>query len=166
MATLFSSPTAEHLIQHGSVVLTPPMSILHDFSTYSPSRDALYTRLLSNFSGRGRSKGERLEALQVSIQLTPAEALRGVVVPIGVPVFTPCVACSGSGCDWVVACATCRGQGMMEREQTVRVRVPPMVQQGSVLEVSLTHVGIENFFLRLQIQITWEARASLWLEER
>lgn len=157
-----SDPTSLH--QPEVVILTPPMSILQDFASYSPSRDALYARLLSNFTGRGRPKGERTEALNVSIELTPQEAIRGVTVPVGVPAFAPCHDCRGSGYDWLAVYTACGGQGTIEREQAVPVRIPPLTQQGAVIEVSLKHLGIQNFFLRLHIDIRWDARATLWIE--
>jgi len=132
-----------------------PMSILHDFSTISPSYEALRDRLLRNFTGRGRPKAERVESLTAEVRLSPYEALQGAVVPVGIPVFVRCAMCGGSGREWFSPCLSCRGQGMIEREETVRVGIPPRVTEGAILEVPLHRWGIHNLFLRLRIRITW-----------
>jgi molecular chaperone DnaJ/curved DNA-binding protein len=130
------------------------MSILHDFQTIRPSFDALFDRMLRNFTGIEVSKGERIEDLNVEVVLSPPEAARGVLAPIGVPVFRPCSLCSGSGRDWLAPCMACGGQGMIEQEMTVSVRIPPMVRDRTVIEVPIEGLGIHNFFLRLHIRIS------------
>jgi DnaJ-class molecular chaperone len=130
------------------------MAILADFGTVSPSSAALYERLRRNFTGRGVPKAERLERLTAEVQLSPYEALRGVVVPIGLPVFVRCAACRGSGRDGFAFCLPCLGQGVVETERTVPVRVPPGVQEGAPVEVPLHRLGIDNFYLCLHIRLT------------
>jgi DnaJ-class molecular chaperone len=132
-----------------------PMSVLHDFGTISPSFDALYDRLRRNFTGRGTPKAERLESLNAELKLSPYEALRGVMVPVGIPVFVRCAACDGSGREWFSLCLTCQGQGMIETEQTISVQLPPGVRDGTIIEVPLRRMGIHNFSLRLHIRVTW-----------
>ena len=129
------------------------MSILHDFGTMSPSFEALWDRLLQNFTGRGTSKAERLESLTVEVRLSPYEALRGVSVPVGIPVFVRCTVCGGSGRDWYAICLACQGRGMVETERTVHVRIPPNVPEGTMFEMPLHGLGIHNLFLRLLIRI-------------
>jgi DnaJ-class molecular chaperone len=46
------------------------------------------------------------------------------------------------------------GQGMIEREETIAVRIPPGVPSGTVLETPLSQVGITNFYLRVHIHTT------------
>ena len=94
---------------------------------------------------------EHLEGLNFEVLLTADESARGCTVPVRVPVFSRCPACGGSGRDWLFPCAVCQQQGMIEREQTVRVRIPPMPRAGSVFEIPLRGLGIHNFYLRLHI---------------
>jgi len=98
-------------------------------------------------------KGEQLEGLNFEIVLSPEESGRGCTVPVHVPVFLRCPECRGSGRDWVFPCAFCQQQGMVESEQTVRIRIPPMFPPGSILEVPLYRLGINNLYLRLHIFI-------------
>jgi len=136
-------------------LIPEPMSILHDFGTVSPSFAALYDRLRRNFTGRGVPKAERLERLNVEVQLSPYEAFQGGVVPIGLPGFVRCAACRGSGREGLTLCPRCMGQGVVETEHTVLVRVPPGVQDGTIVEVPLHSLGIDNFYLCLHIRLTW-----------
>ncbi len=130
-----------------------PISVLQGFQTVRPSLEALLERLLRNFTGRGVPKGERLEALNLEVILSPEEALRGGVVPLRVPVFYPCPRCGGSGREWLFPCTYCWEQGMVEEEETVRVRIPPLVRDGTVLEVPIRGLGIHNLYLRLYVRI-------------
>src|SRR5437764_10594934 len=94
-------------------LIPTPLSIAHDFATLHPSLDALRTRLLRNFTGRGVPKGERVADLNVEVQLSPEEARRGGIIDIGVPVFTPCMLCAGTWREWCFLCSACMGQGMV-----------------------------------------------------
>ena len=101
-----------------------PMSLLlADFGTISPSFDALSDHLLQNFTGRETPKAVQLASLTVEVRLSPYEALQGVMVPLGIPVFMRCAVCGGSGRDWYTLCLSCQGQGMVETEHTVHVRL-------------------------------------------
>lgn len=130
-----------------------PMSIIHDFQTIRPSFDALFERIFRNFSGIGATKAERLPDLNVEVILTPREAAIGAVAPIAVPVFRACRSCDGTAREWLFPCVSCRGQGMIEDHETVSVRIPAMVRDGSVIELPLAGLGLHNFYLRLHIRI-------------
>jgi molecular chaperone DnaJ len=130
-----------------------PMSILHDFQTIRPSFDALFDRMLRNFTGIGVTKAERLEDLNIEVILTPMKAARGVVAPIEVPVFRTCWSCHGTGREWLFPCVACAGQGIIEEYETVSVRIPPTVHDRSVIELPIEGFGIHNFYLRLHIRI-------------
>jgi molecular chaperone DnaJ len=132
-----------------------PMSLFSDFGTISSSVDALYDHLLQNFTERETSKAVQLASLTVEVRLSPYEALQGVMVPLGIPVFVRCAVCGGSGRDWYTLCLSCQGQGMVETEHTVHVRIPPRVREGTMVEVPVHQLGIHNVFVRVHIRITW-----------
>jgi DnaJ-class molecular chaperone len=121
--------------EHGDIVAvqrTPPeplvrepVTILGNREGISPSFEAMYDRFLRNFTGIGVPKSEHLESLNVEVLLTPEEVSRGCVVPVGVPVFSRCLQCGGSGRDWVFPCAYCQRQGMIETEEQLQIRIPP-----------------------------------------
>jgi molecular chaperone DnaJ len=135
-------------------VVTPePRSLFGDPTAVRPSFDALYARWRANFQAADRPKSEHVEELVFEVVLTPFEAAQGGVVPIGVPVFRPCPVCDGTGHDLLFPCSACRRQGVVEDEEVAHVRLPPMVQHGTILEVPLRGLGIHNFHLRLHIAI-------------
>jgi DnaJ-class molecular chaperone len=129
-------------------------SVLRDFETLRPGFEPLFERFVRNFTGENIPKGERLEALNVELLLSPEEAARGITVPVGVPVFYRCPQCGGSGREWLFSCLDCHGQGTIEEEETVRIRIPAMIRDRAVVEVPIHGLGIHNFFLRLYIRIS------------
>jgi DnaJ-class molecular chaperone len=134
-------------------LIPEPRSIRGDFQTVRPGYEPLFDRLFRNFSGLGIPKGEHIEGLYVEIALSSAEAMAGAVIPVGVPVFYTCPVCEGSGRNWLFPCIQCGEQGMIEEEETVNVRIPPMVRDGTVLELPIHGLGIHNFYLCLHIRI-------------
>ena len=42
---------------------------------------------------------------------------------------------------------------MVEDEETVKIRIPPMVKDGAIFELPLRDLGIHNLYLRLYIRI-------------
>lgn len=126
---------------------------LHDFETVHPSLEALFERILRNFTSLDVPKSEHLEPLDFEVVLTPEEAARGGTVPIGIPVFRTCPACRGSGRDWLFACSHCAGGGVGADERVIEVRIPPVRQAPAVLEVPLHSLGIRNLYLRLRLRV-------------
>jgi molecular chaperone DnaJ len=155
--SLLRSEPLEQTRRQGSYQPEPlvpkPISILRDFQTIRPSFDALFDRILRNFSGIGVTKAERIEDLNIEVILTPMEAAKGGVTPIEVPVFRTCWSCHGTGREWLFSCLACAGYGMIEEHETVSVRIPPMVRDRSVIELPIEGLGIHNFYLRLHIRI-------------
>jgi len=128
-----------------------PVTILGQPESIEPSFEAMFDRFFRNFSGVGVPKSERLEGLNFEVLLTPAEIAHGCVVPVQVPVFRPCPQCDGTGYSWAFPCTYCQRQGLIETEQIVRIRVPPMVPSGTVFELPLQGLGIHNLYLRLHV---------------
>lgn len=79
---------------------------------------------------------------------SPEEAARGRVAQVRVPVFSPYPTCAGSGQDWLFSCSSCEGQRMIEEEESVRVQIPPMVRDDTLVEVSVRGLGLHNLYLR------------------
>ncbi len=134
-------------------LISEPISIIRDFSTVGPSLEALFDRFMRNFTGRRMPKAERTEGLTLEIVLTSEEASRGGSITFGVPMWHPCTSCGGSGREWPFACTHCQGQGILEVERPVTLRVPAGVQSGAIYEVSLRGLGIENLHLVVHFRI-------------
>jgi DnaJ-class molecular chaperone len=149
---LVNAPYVEPLIpEDGS---DDPVSLFRDFQTIRPSDEALRDRLRRNFTGRDVPKAEHAEALTVELELNAEQALRGGTVPLAIPVARECPACDGARSAGVFPCVHCGQSGWIEDEQTVRVRIPPGVRSGSVTELPLDGLGIENLYLRLLVRVT------------
>jgi hypothetical protein len=160
-AELPSRPAAEVIVSRPDwpkpEPLDPePRSLFRDYARISASLEELYERFARNFTRRGISKAERLQALTVDVVLSPDEALRGGVVAIAVPVFRRCSACGGSGQDWFFPCLWCRQQGFVEEEEAVEIELPRLLKSGTVVDVPLRELGIRNLVLRVHVRIGHE----------
>ena len=134
-------------------LVSDPMPITGDPETIRPSFEALFERLSRNFTGLHRPKAESEEPLNFELVLSLEEAERGIVIPFEIPVLERCVPCRGSGLDWLLPCAECDGSGHRVDHRTLDVRVPPRLPDGSVVDVSLSRLGVQNVWLRLHVRV-------------
>jgi len=95
-----------------------------------------------------------IEGLNVDLVLSSEESAQGGTVAVGVPVFFTCPECYGTGRDWLFLCSNCAARGIIEAEETVCVRIPPMLPERSVIEVPIHGLGVHNLFLRLHTRIS------------
>jgi hypothetical protein len=51
----------------------------------------------------------------------------------------------------VFPCLVCEQQGTIEDEEIVGLRIPPATRSGSIFELPLERLGIQNFCLRLHV---------------
>ncbi len=141
-----SRPRAEPLVPE-------PISVLCDFETIRPSFESLFDRFIRNFTGERIPKGEHLESLNVEVILSPDQAVYGVNLPLGVPVFSICPECRGTGHVSLFPCVNCGSQGDVGATETVVVRIPPLRSHRAILEVPIHGLGIHNLYLRLYLRI-------------
>src|SRR6266581_2108844 len=90
---------------------------------------------------RGRSRTQRGSDLRYDMSLTFDEAAAGVTTKIKLPRQEYCQECKGTGAKkgtGVQTCEACkcRGQGRLEREKTIELRIPPGVDTGTRLRVA------------------------------
>jgi len=135
----------------GAPITRPPRGIFDSSQSVRSSSEAMRDRFVRNFTGVGVPQSEHLEDLNMEVLLTPDEARRGCVLPIGVPVFRRCPHCGGTGRDRLVPCWSCQEQGVVASEQVVRFGIPALVPSGSIFEMPLQGIGIHNFHLRLHV---------------
>lgn len=131
-----------------------PVPLFGRTDAIRPSFEEMFDRLVRNFTRIGVPKAERVEPLSCDVVLSPEEAARGGVLPIAVPVFEACPECGGSGHTWMFPCLHCGQSGMVEGTATVRLEIPPMVREGTVIDLPLEGLGVSNFRLRVSIQIS------------
>ena len=130
-----------------------PITIIDDAESIRPSLNALRERFVRNFTGLNVPKSERLEPLTVELILTPQEARYGIELPIRVPTFYICRVCRGTGQDWLFSCLACGAQGIVEDQQAISIKLPPMLHDGETFDVPLKEVAIRNLWLRLAIKV-------------
>ena len=132
-----------------------PMSLLADFGTISPSFDALSDHLLQNFTGRETPKAVQLASLTVEVRLSPYEALQGVMVPLGIPVFMRCAVCGGLWARLVHAVPVLP-RPRHGRDRAYGPRASSTAGAGGHDGGgTVTQLGIHNVFVRVHIRITW-----------
>jgi molecular chaperone DnaJ len=148
-----ATPFVSRGTQRPEPLVPQALSILRTFEKFRPSYDEVIDRFVRNFTGIGIPKSERIEDLNLEVILSPEEAAQGGVVPISVPTFHPCPLCRGSGRDWLFPCSYCLGEGMIEEEQSIGVKIPPLVRDRTIFEVPISGLGIHNFHIRLHFRI-------------
>lgn len=126
---------------------------LQRFQTVCPPFEQMLEQVLRNFSRSETSREEPVRSFNVQVILSPEEAVRGGEAQIKIPVFYPCATCGGSGRDWLFTCSSCQAQGMIEEEASVRVQIPPMVRDYSLMEIPVRGLGLHNLYLRLYIRV-------------
>jgi molecular chaperone DnaJ len=134
-------------------LISEPVSIAGRPEIVRPSYEALLDRLRSNFVDLGTPKAEREEPLNFELILSREEAERGVLVPFQVPIFSTCFQCGGMGRDWLFPCAECGGEGQILDRDSVNVKVPGGVPDGTVIDISLERLGVHNLWLRVHVRI-------------
>ena len=139
--------------RRAEALLPERLSLTRDFEARDPSVDEVLERILRNFTGRHVPKSERLDALDLTVGVSPELAECGGVLELAVPVFYPCPECRGEGHDGLYACLACGQSGMIEDEEPVQLRVLPLTRDGACFHVPLHGLGIANLCLRLHLRI-------------
>ncbi|TKB64762.1 MAG: J domain-containing protein [Nitrospira sp.] len=93
------------------------------------------------FKGRGRAGANRGfaiqgEDLETEAQLTLAEVFTGVTKRVSLQEPRPCSTCHGSGALRGRPCPTCQGHGATLHPNTIEVRIPAGVQDGTRVRVA------------------------------
>ena len=153
LAELERAPGTDVLHWPTEPIEAQPPSFFDRPESIRPSFDELFERYVRNFTGIGMPKAERVEGLNLEVVLTPEEASRGGVLPVTVPVFCECPVCLGTGEDWFFPCLECHAQGLIERQEVIRIKIPPGISPSTVFELPLRGLGIHNFYLHVHVLI-------------
>jgi DnaJ-class molecular chaperone len=132
--------------------LPQSMAVLRSVSV----KDAPFEAALALVSGSltARHPGrEYCTGLNKTVVLSADEARHGGVVFLAVPSCFPCEKCGGSGRDTLFPCSRCDGEGLIEEQERVRVLIPAMVPDATVMNLPLRGLGVHNFYLRLRIRV-------------
>jgi DnaJ-class molecular chaperone len=130
-----------------------PIDLFRTPDSIRHAADALHDRFARNFMEWHTPKGEHLEPLLCDVALTPAEARRGGVLPLRIPVLDPCTTCRGTGHIAGFPCLVCDANGRTASEVVLELEVPPGIPPGTIVEASLERWGIHNLWLRVRIGV-------------
>lgn len=117
------------------------------------SASDLFRRVHQSFASPRTTAGRRLETIDLEVVLSASDAAQGGSLEVAVPAFYPCRVCRGAQLVASFACYVCDGLGMVKEDELVRVTVPPLVRDGTVLQIPLRGLGIHNIYLRLLIRV-------------
>jgi DnaJ-class molecular chaperone len=78
---------------------------------------------------------------------------------LSVPAFRLCPTCDGTGRTGFYACDDCAGRGMFQEQRQVDVIVPRNVHDGTVIPVSLRHLGVNGLYLNVHVRVSSAAPA-------
>ena len=98
----------------------------------------LFENLFKGRGGAGNSRGVAIqgEDLETEAQLTLAEVFTGVTKRVTLQQPVPCSTCHGSGAFRGRHCPACQGQGATLHPNTIEVRIPAGVQDGTRVRVA------------------------------
>jgi molecular chaperone DnaJ len=103
-----------------------------------PGARAMYDRFGHGSSAPNAAAptpGRRGEDEHVAVELSFADVMRGVSLPVDVARFSPCSACRGSGTGPRGSCAHCRGRGVRRTTDPVTIDIPAGVDSGVQIRV-------------------------------
>lgn len=100
-----------------------------------PVARAMYDRLGASGERGALAAGRRGEDLHAAIELSFAEAARGVRRNFSVDRFSACGRCGATGADGEHACGACRGRGVRRSRDVVVVELPAGVDSGTEVRV-------------------------------
>lgn len=130
-------------------------SVLRNLSIKDAPFEAALARVSGSLTG-GEATKEFPEGLNAAVILSPEEARQGGLILVAVPSCSPCEGCGGSGREGLFPCSWCDGEGLLEEEETVRIHVPPGVNDATLMELPLRGLGVHNFYLRVNIRVAPE----------
>ena len=133
--------------------LPQAMSVLRTLSINDAPFEAALARVSGSLTTGQAIAKEYCEGLNATVILSADEAAQGGVIFLGVPSCSPCDWCGGAGRDGMFPCSHCDGEGMLEEQEVVRVHIPSMIGDGTVMEIPLRGLGVHNFYLRLHIRV-------------
>jgi hypothetical protein len=121
--------------------------------TLWPSSETILSHIQHNLLRAEASPAEPPRCFNVHVILSPDEAARGGIATVAIPAFSFCAPCGGVGYENGLACAACDGQGVLEDEETVRLRIPAMVEDFRCFELPAQGLGLHNCYLRVYIRV-------------
>ena len=132
---------------------TSPFKIFDSFESFHPSRPELLEFYRRNFTDRHVPKSQPARELLVDVALSPDQAQTGGRLPFEIPIARSCEICQGSGGTGFYPCDGCDGSGLLWENARHDVLLPRPTPDGTVVQVSLQHLGVRNLNLKLRVLV-------------
>ncbi len=113
-------------------------SFYNRMDEFYSSVDEFFSGFVPGFFERSLGTGKNL---YVEVILSPMEASNGCVAPITVNVVEPCSCCSKTGIREDFFCPVCLGNGRIQSEREFSLVIPPRVNDGTEVRVSMEDNG-------------------------
>ena len=101
-----------------------------------PTARAMYDRYGHHVVPGALQPGRRGDDVHAAVELSFADAARGVSLTVDTPRYSPCAACGASGRTETAPCARCRGRGVERIVEPVQVSIPAGVDAGVQIRVA------------------------------
>ena len=134
-------------------VTDEPVDLMDSFESHRPSREEIEDHFARNFTRRGVPKSHPVRELTMELTITSDAAERGGRLAIDVPIARPCDRCDGTGSTGYATCDDCDGRGLFWDSSRVDVILSRPVHDGTVVPVSLSHLGVDNLYLRVCVRV-------------
>lgn len=105
------------------------------------------------WGGYPDSSFDRVEEIEVAVELTPLAARRGGQARLVIPVQISCPACRGYGGIGFGPCRRCGGMGVVLDRYPLLISIPPGVTDGERISLPLDRIGLPDFHLTLHFAI-------------
>jgi len=116
--------------------------------------DDFFEGRVPGFYGRRSATESIHKDLYLQVILSPAEALRGGVFPVAVPILRPCPACDASGWQEGFSCPFCRGSGADQSSYEFNLVIPPGTRAETTVEVAMEGIGLQGVHLLVDVRIS------------
>jgi molecular chaperone DnaJ len=140
-------------ISRAQELITARRSVFDATDPFVSSVDEFFSGFLPGFFDRGIGKKKDL---YLDIILSPSEAHNGGLYPLTVPVVEPCPHCSKTGVWDYFFCPVCYGYGRIPAKREFSLSIPPHIQHGTEITLSLEDIGLRGIFLNVTVLINAE----------
>jgi molecular chaperone DnaJ len=114
-----------------------------------PSFDDVFE---SVWAGNARPEKQLPEHYDAEVLLTQEEAEHGCLLNFTITVPNACYACRGAGTSIPLRCRHCHGTGSTKEDLYFRIRIPPMVGNGTAFELPIRVGSISRLRIHLFIK--------------
>ena len=139
-------------VSRASEVIEQRTSIHDELDQFSSFVDEFFEGFLPGFFTKERGRAP-VKDLYYEVILTPEEARNGGLFPITVPVLEACPRCRKAGFWDDFFCPVCMGYGRVHAERKFSLSIPPNVQNGTEMSLSMKDIGLKNTLLHVVVTI-------------